>query len=97
MSEDQGKMLLLSTFILVVAIVTWSEIKDNKTFPRPQRYVGAGVVWGVLGLSAPILTYPLAGMIGAATMLALLYTIIRPSSVAKLPTVIKQLSPVREV
>jgi hypothetical protein len=97
MSEDQGKMLLLSTFILVVAIVTWSEIKDNKTFPRPQRYVGAGVVWGVLGLSAPILTYPLAGMIGAATMLGLLYTIIRPSSVAKLPTVIKQLSPVREV
>lgn len=96
MNEERGRMLLMSTFVLVVIIVTWSEIRDNKTFPRPQRYVGAGVVWGGLGFAAPIITWPLAGMIGAATMLAMLYTIIKPSAVNKLPQAIQGLAPAKE-
>ncbi len=72
MSDDTDRRILITTFIIAVAFLTWQEIK-NKTVPRPARYVGAGVIWGLLGLLGPVLTYPVASMFSIAMLLVLLY------------------------
>jgi hypothetical protein len=80
MSDENGHMLLLATFVAAVAMVTWIEVKRNHTVPRPQRYVSAGLLWGILGISSPVLTYSLTGLFGVGILLTLMYTYFRPQA-----------------
>jgi len=73
MSEDRGREILLITFMFAIGMVTWTEIHVNKTAPRPSRFVGAGMVWGILGLIAPLISYQVVAMFGIGMDLALLY------------------------
>lgn len=80
MSDDTGRRLLVSTFLVAVALLTWNEMKVNKVMPRPQRYVGAGVIWALLALLSPVLTYSLSGMFSVGVVLMLLYKNVSSSS-----------------
>lgn len=73
MSESTGRALLLATFFLALAVVSWDEIKHGGVLPRPRRYVGAGVVFAIAGLAAPVIGASTAGVFGAGMVLALLY------------------------
>lgn len=73
MGEETGRRLLTFTFLAAVVMITYLEIHDKQEMPKPARYVGAGVVYGILGIAAPIISYPLAGMFGVGVFLALLY------------------------
>lgn len=73
MSEQNGRQLLLGMFFLSLAVVAWDEIKHGGVMPRPRRFIGAGVVFGILGLAAPFISYKLAGIFGAGMLLALMY------------------------
>lgn len=73
MTPETGRRMLLITFILALAIVTYQEVHDAKLIPRPRRYIGAGVVYGILGVLAPFISYPLAGWFGAGMVLTLVY------------------------
>lgn len=73
MNPNTGKRLLVTSFLIAVIMVTWSEIRDYKRVPTPQRYVGAGVAYGLLGVTAPFITFELAGLFGVGLLLTLLY------------------------
>lgn len=73
MTESQGRQVLLATFLAAIATLTWTEMHLYQTMPRPARYVGAGLTWGILGLLAPVITYRLAALFGAGLYLTLLY------------------------
>lgn len=79
MNERVGRQILLATFIGAVFTLTWSEVGKNKVVPRPARYVGAGMTWGILGLISPIISYRLAAMFGVGLYLALLYQYFNPN------------------
>lgn len=85
MSDETGRRLLTVTFIAAVAMITYLEIHDKQEMPKPARYVGAGVVYGILGIVAPFITYPLAGMFGVGVFLALLYQHYKPNAGAEKP------------
>lgn len=72
-NPQTGRQLLVATFIAAMAMVTWSEVKDYKRTPQPARYVGAGVVYGLLGILAPFISFELAGLFGIGLLLTLLY------------------------
>jgi hypothetical protein len=98
MSDETGKSLLLTTFVLAIAMLTWSEIAKNHTVPRPQRYVSAGILWSILGLLSPVLTYSLTGLFGMGLFLTLLYSYFKPLPTAVLQfPVFQQFSLTREV
>lgn len=73
MSEQGAKSLLLTCFLLAIAIVSWDEIKHGGMFPRPRRFIGAGLVFGILGFAAPVISVQVASVLGAGMVLALLY------------------------
>jgi hypothetical protein len=74
MDEGRAKSILLTTFVLALAILAWTEIYRLHTVPRPVRFVGAGLVWGILGLSAPLISYRVASTMSVAMVIALLYS-----------------------
>lgn len=73
MSPDRGRQILVTTFVLAVCIITYSEIHDQKRMPLPSRYVSAGMVWGILGLLAAFFSPQIAAMFGVGMDLALIY------------------------
>jgi hypothetical protein len=68
-----GRPALLVTFLVAVAMVTWSELKVNHRIPQPQRFVFAGVVWGVLGVVSELGGPELAAVFGLGMVLVLTY------------------------
>lgn len=78
MSESTGRSILLATFLAALATLTWSEAHKYQVVPRPSRYVGAAVAWGILGFLAPAVSYRLAAMFGIGLYLALLYQYFNP-------------------
>lgn len=73
MSDQQGRALLLGAFIVGLTLIVWDEITVKKVPPRPARFVGVGIAFGLLGLATPVITYKLAGLFGAGFALTLLY------------------------
>lgn len=73
MSPEAGRSTLLVSFFLALAIVSYQEIHDAKVMPRPRRYISAGMVYGILGVLAPFISYQLAGLFGVGMILALVY------------------------
>lgn len=81
MSDETGRKLLLSTFAIVVCVLTWSELKTYKRVPQPSRYVGAGLGWGILGFVTPVMGATFTGVFSCGLLLMLLYqTMKAPSS-----------------
>jgi len=73
MSEQTGKAMLLTMFFLAIAIVAWDDIKHGGVWPRPRRFMGAGAVFGILGLVTPFVGAQVTGIFGAGMVLALFY------------------------
>lgn len=73
MTDQQGRSLLIGAFIIAIIMVCWDEITVKKVPPRPARFVGAGVAFGLLGLAAPVISYRLAGLFAVGFALTLMY------------------------
>lgn len=63
----------VTSFLVAIGLITWNEIKVFKEVPKPERYVGVGVVYGLLGIVASIGDYATAAVFGWAMVVALLY------------------------
>lgn len=74
MSELAGRRLMVTCFFLTCAIITWTDIHKFGQVPRPQRYVSASVVYGMLGIGATFLTWPFTSLLGVGVVLSLLYS-----------------------
>lgn len=73
MNDAKGRQLLVMSFFVAIAMVTWQEVRDAKIVPRPRRYVSAAMVYGILGVAAPVLSYSFAGILGVGMVLALFW------------------------
>ncbi len=73
MSEDTGKQLLFVTFLIAIVLAAWSEIHTFHRLPVPKRFVSVAIVWAMLGLAAPFISYPLAGSLALGLSLPLWY------------------------
>ena len=73
MTPESGRRVLMVSFFLALAILTWQEVRDAKVFPRPRRYISAGIVYGLLGVVAPFISFQVAGLLGVGMILALFY------------------------
>lgn len=73
MTPQSGRAILLTSFFVALAIVTYQEIHDGGQMPRPKRYFSAGLVYGLLGVAAPFISYPIAGALGVGMVLALVW------------------------
>lgn len=80
MSENTAKQVLFYTFIFAIGIITWTEMKKYHQVPRPSRYVGASLTWGLLALGAPILTYPFVSVFSLGLLLMLITSYFEPGS-----------------
>lgn len=73
MTPEAGRRTLLISFFVALVIVSYQEIHDARVMPRPRRYISAGLVYGILGVLAPFISYQLAGLFGVGMILALMY------------------------
>lgn len=80
MNDNTGRQILVASFFGTIAVVVWQEIHFGHA-PRPQRFVSAGLLYGILGVAAPILSYPLASLFGVGIFLTMLYAYYDQSSV----------------
>lgn len=65
--------VLVAEYLIAVSVAVVQEIRDGRMWPRPSRFVGAGIAFGVLGLAAPFISDKLAAAFGAGLVLALAY------------------------
>lgn len=63
---------MITGFVISAGIITWQEIHSCHTFPWPPRYVGAGIVFGLLDLTSPFISPELAGIVGFGFILAMI-------------------------
>jgi hypothetical protein len=73
MSDATAMNLMKATWLLAVIVLTWQEVSKEKVIPRPARYVGAAMVWGILGFAAPAISYRIAAMMSCGMLLTLFY------------------------
>jgi len=73
MTPDTGRRLLLTSFFVSLVIVSYQEVHDAHVIPRPKRYFSAGIVYGILGIIAPIISFQIAGVFGIGMLLALIW------------------------
>lgn len=78
MSPDTAKKILTASFIAAIATMTWDELKRQGRTPKPARYVGAGVIWGILGALYP-LAPPFFAVFGIGMYLTLLWQWFNPT------------------
>jgi len=72
-SEMSGKRLFLMAFFTSCALISWQEVKTFKRLPLPSRFVGAGVAFGLLAISEPIISPQLAGSLAWGLVMGLAY------------------------
>lgn len=65
--------LLVSEYLIILAIITWQESDKGQKLPSPSRYWKASVGFGLLAVGSPIIGEALAGALGGGLLLALLY------------------------
>lgn len=68
-----GQRALVATFVICVLLIVWDEVQEVKVFPRPSRFVSAGLVFIVLGIISIVGAPQLAAAFGAAVDISLLY------------------------
>lgn len=73
MNPQSGRVVLLVSFFVAIAIITYQEVHDGSQIPRPKRYISAGMVYGLLGVLAPFVGYPVTGALGVGMVLALIW------------------------
>lgn len=73
MTPETGRRTLLISFFVALVIVSYQEIHDARVIPRPRRYISAGLVYGILGVLSPFISYQVAGLMGVGMVLALMY------------------------
>lgn len=71
MGNAGGKTFMVA-FIGSVAVISWQEIKDFHRVPIPSRFVGAGVAFGILAMSEPVIG-KLSSTLAWGLLLGLLY------------------------
>lgn len=64
---------LLTTFLVAVALIAWTEMRYEQRVPRPERFVFVGLVWATLGIISDLVSPELAALFGVGLVLTLLY------------------------
>lgn len=85
MNERSGRQLLVMSYVVSIAILTWSEIRQYQRWPIPSRYTGANLVYVLLGLATPLIGWELAGVMGSGMLLALMYKVVLSKTSGEAP------------
>lgn len=72
LNSINGQRLIVGTFFLACGIITWNDMKKNSTVPAPYRFIGAGMVYGILATITPFVG-PAAALIGVGYCIVLMY------------------------
>lgn len=72
MTPINGQRLIVGTFFLACAIIAWNNMKNHGVAPAPYRFIGAGVVYGVLATISPFVG-PAAAVAGVGYVIVLMY------------------------
>lgn len=69
--ERRGRSMLFGAWIGLIGVIAWQEIKANNRAPEPQRLTGATVAIAILDLAAPMIGWPVAGVMGMGLAIGL--------------------------
>lgn len=83
MSNPDRKILVM--WVIALALITRDELRSGEQLPRPSRYVGSAMVYGLAAVLAE-LTGPLAVWLAAGWTLTIAYKALGPAEGATAPT-----------
>lgn len=79
MNSSKGLRILTSLFFLNLVMISWFDLKANKTnslspigWPRPSRFLGLGISFSLLAILAETFSAELAAVIGAGLSIGLI-------------------------
>lgn len=79
MNPRQGTRIVLLGFVAALAIIAWGDLTRLHVAPPPSSFVGAGMVYGGLGVMSEFAP-ELAGVFAVGWTLGLLYVTVTGSS-----------------
>lgn len=80
MNDDRGKHILGATFFIAINLITFSELKKYHEVPRPARYVGSSLTWGILALISPVTGYGFTSVFSLGLLLMLITSYFEPGN-----------------
>lgn len=69
--ETRGRRMLFGAWLTLMGVIMWQEIKVNGRAPEPSRLTGATVAMAMLDLAAPVIGWPVAGVMGLGLAIGL--------------------------
>lgn len=67
---NMPRSALLAAYMVAMGLVCWSDIKAHQA-PQPRRIVMGSLVYGLLGVAAPVISDPVAAALGWGVLAAM--------------------------